>query len=194
MTETTSDSPFGRIGKLMSQIGARRAATDGTVSQTKASTWVAMVSMITGGFIALQTYSLEVSKQVDGSVEKTFDMVAMYNSGDLTKPRAHVLSYVYARRECDARIFSRELTDDDFVRVIEFFDLAHACVDARLCDGKTATDFFSPHANFQWPVLERIVGEMKDNKKAVRADGNFGVGMKAFATNPVEAEVCNGNF
>ena len=160
----------------------------------RASTWVAMISAIVGGFIGLSTYRLDVSKKVDESVAKTFEMIGTYNSGDIRDARDRTLSYVYARRECDSRIMNRELSDDDFVRLLEFYDLVHACVDAGLCDAATAQKFFGPHANFQWPVLSRIVDEMRVKKSGLRSDANFGVGMKTLATEPVPAPPCDGNF
>lgn len=164
------------------------------LAETRASTWIGMVSAIIGGFIGLQTYSLDVAKKVDGRVEKTFDMITLYNGSALIAPRTNVLAYVHARRECDARLINNALTDEDFVRVIEFYDLVHACVAAGLCDQDTAIQFFSPHANFQWPVLTRTIGLMKESSVSVRSDPNFGIGLEAFASTPVPADVCEGNF
>ena len=159
--------------------------------------WVAMISAITGGYVGLSTYSLDVSKQIDQSVEKSFEMVQAYNSEDLTEARARVLSYVYAKRECDARYISRDLTDADYVRVLEFFDLAHACVEAGLCDEPTARRFFEPHSSFQWPVLKIVVERMRSAEFAsisVRSDPGFALGMAAFADPEATAPPCDGNF
>ena len=163
----------------------------------RAATWIAMVSAIAGGYVGLSTYRLDVSKQVDQSVEKTFDLIQAYNGADIAEPRRRVMSYVYARRACDARLFDRNLSDADHVRVLEFFDLVHACVEAGLCDAATAERFFEPHASFQWPVLQRIVQQMREGENAslsVRADPNFAVGMKAFADPTMTAPPCDGNF
>ncbi|MDG1826119.1 MAG: hypothetical protein P8H62_07615 [Henriciella sp.] len=163
----------------------------------RAATWVAMISAITGGVIGLSTYRLDVSKRVDESVEKTFEMIQAYNGSDIATARSRVMSYVYARRECDARYIDRNLTDDDYIRVLEFYDLVHACVDAGLCDQKTAIRFFEPHASFQWPVLTLVVDKMQDQKNAstsLRSDTNFALGMKAFAKPDATAPACDGNF
>lgn len=162
-----------------------------------AATWVAMISALTGGFIGLGTYQTDVSKRVDQKVEKTFEMIHHYNSEELYDARTRVLSYVMARRACDSRLIDRELTDNDFVRTLEFFDLVHACTEADLCDEETAIRFFGPHANFKWPVLERTVGQMRDAANASvspRADPSFAIGMKALAITPIEAPACDGNF
>jgi len=119
----STEGPINKVGAAFSTYAAHRRKNGTTAAQTNASTWVAMVTAIIGGFVALSTYRTDVSKQVDQSVEKTFDMIGTWNGETLSEPRKRVMSYVYARRACDARIFSRELTDDDFVRVIEFFDL-----------------------------------------------------------------------
>jgi len=190
----SEDEQRGKISKVISKYAEHRKEHGSEIAQTNASTWVAMVTAIIGGFVALTTYRTDVSKQIDQSVEKSFDMVSVWNGDALNGPRKRVLSYVYARRACDARMFSRELTDDDFVRVIEFFDLVHACTEAKLCDKKTASEFFSPHANFQWPILERTVAEMNDSTFAIRSDPNFARGIKALAGTPIEAEPCDGNF
>ncbi len=189
-----SEDSRGKVGTAFSKYFAHRKNHGSDIAQTNASTWVAMVTAIIGGFVALSTYRTDVAKQIDQSVEKSFEMISTWNGESLRDPRQRVLSYVYARRACDARIFSRDLTDDDFVRVLEFFDLVQACIDANLCDRETAMQFFAPHANFQWPILERSVSEMSESKMAIRSDPNFAVGMKALAQDPVEAEPCDGNF
>jgi len=183
-----------KLGSAFSKYAAHRKSKNTEAAQTSASTWVAMVTAIIGGFVALSTYRTDVAKQIDQSVEKTFEMISTWNGDSLVTPRKHVLSYVYARRACDARMINRDLTDDDFVRVIEFFDLIHACVEAKLCDGETAQAFFSPHANFQWPILKRSVERMNESKLAIRSDPNFSTGMSALASNPIPAEPCSGSF
>lgn len=173
-------------GRLMGAVSS--------LSETRASTWIGMISAIIGGIIGLQTYALDVSKNVDGRVEKTFDMITLFNDEALQVPRTNVLSYVHARRDCDSRRINQALTDEDFVRVIEFFDLVHACIAADLCDQPTARRFFSPHANYQWPILTRIVDQMRENQLSVRSDPNFAIGLKTFADKPVSAAPCDGNF
>ena len=162
-----------------------------------AATWVAMISAITGGYVGLSTYQLDVSKQIDQSVEKSFDMIQAYNSEDMTEPRARVMSYVYAKRECDARYINRDLNDADYVRVLEFFDLVHACVEAKLCDEATSKRFFEPHASFQWPILSQVVENMRSETYAsmsVRSDPGFAIGMATFADPEASAPPCDGNF
>ena len=162
-----------------------------------AATWGAMISAITGGYVGLSTYQLDVSKQIDQSVEKSFDMIQAYNSEDMTEPRARVMSYVYAKRECDARYINRDLNDADYVRVLEFFDLVHACVEAKLCDEATSKRFFEPHASFQWPILSQVVENMRSETYAsmsVRSDPGFAIGMATFADPEASAPPCDGNF
>ena len=190
----TEDGVRSKIGSAFSRYSQHRRQGGSGVAQTHASTWIAMVTAIIGGFVALSTYRADVAKQIDQSVEKTFEMIGTWNGESIGGPRKRVMSYVYARRACDARIFSRELTDDDFVRVIEFFDLVQACVDAKLCDGATAEAFFAPHANFQWPVLERTVAEMNESEFSVRPDPNFAHGMITLAQNPIDVGQCEANF
>ena len=161
---------------------------------SRLATWVGIISACIGGFLGLDTYKTDVSKKVDQSVEKTFDMIHRFNEPQLSGPRERVLSYVLARRYCDARIFSRELTDTDYIRVLDFFDLVHACVEAGLCNVETAQQFFSPYANYQWPILEQQVAELRDYEQSMRADSDFGAGMKALALNPTPAPPCDGNF
>lgn len=190
----------GVFTRLASVFAINRFIGEGAMSGggfNRAATWIAMISAIAGGYVGLSTYQLDVSKQVDQSVEKTFEMIGAYNSADIAEPRRRVMSYVYARRACDARMFDRELSDADFVRVLEFFDLVDACVEAGLCDAATAQRFFEPHASFQWPVLQRVVEEMRDEQNAslsVRSDPNFAVGMKVFASPEATAPPCDGNF
>lgn len=190
----TLESSRNKIGNAFHKYAKHRHSQGGQFAQTNASTWVAMITAIIGGFVALSTYRTDVAKQIDQSVEKSFEMISTWNGESLGGPRKRVMSYVYARRACDSRIFSRELTDDDFVRVIEFFDLVHTCVEAELCDAATTKAFFSPHANFQWPILERTVVEMNESEFAVRPDTNFAIGMRAFARDPIKTEPCDGNF
>ncbi len=200
MSEDDPSGGGGLFQRIASLFMISRYTGDSAMSGmgfNRAATWVAMISAITGGVIGLSTYRLDVSKQVDESVEKTFEMIQAYNGSDIEAPRRRVMSYVYARRDCDARLFDRELSDSDFVRVLEFFDLVYACVDAGLCDGPTAQRFFEPHASFQWPVLTRIVDQMRDETNAtmsVRSDPNFAIGMKAFAAADASAPPCDGNF
>jgi hypothetical protein len=183
--------------RLASILMINRYSGGGGLGFNRAATWVAMVSAITGGYVGLSTYRLDVSKQIDQSVEKSFEMVQLYNSEDLVDARARVMSYVYAKRECDARYINRDLTDADYVRVLEFFDLAHACVEAALCDEATATRFFEPHASFQWPILKTVVEKMRSSEYAsisVRSDPGFAIGMAAFADPEAQAPPCDGNF
>ena len=121
-------------------------------------------------------------------------MVHRFNEPKLSEARTRVLSYVDARRYCDSRIISRELVDNDFVTVLDFFDLANACVDASLCDRPTAERFFAPYANYQWPILKKIVAELRSQEQSLRKDGSFGEGMEAFAQEPTTAPPCDGNF
>lgn len=163
----------------------------------RAATWVAMISAITGGVIGLSTYRLDVSKRINEKVEKSFEMIQAYNASELAGPRARVMSYVYARRECDARYINRDLTDDDYVRVLEFYDLVDLCVEADLCNAPTIERFFEPHASFQWPVLSRVVDKMRsaDNVNiSVRSDKSFARGMKGLADPEALAPPCDGNF
>lgn len=165
----------------------------GTVS-ARLSTWVGIMSAMIGGFLGLNTYHEDVAKKVDQSVEKTFDMVHRFNAPEIAGPRLRVLSYVDAKRYCDARIISRELIDNDFIVVLDFFDLASACVESGLCDRPTAERFFAPYANYQQPVLTGIVEELRGQEHSLRADARFGDGMNAFALSPTPAPPCDGNF
>jgi hypothetical protein len=161
---------------------------------SRLSTWVGILSAVTGGFLGLTTYREDVAKKVDQRVEKTFDLVERFQGGDLEGPRTRVLSYVQARRLCDARVFSRDLTDDDFVRVIDFFDLVEACVKADLCDRATALRFFGPYADHQQPILEKVIADLRAAPQSMRADAGFGDGLKALAAKPAPAPPCDGNF
>jgi hypothetical protein len=161
---------------------------------SRLSTWVGILSAATGGFFALKTYEADVDKKVDESVAKTFELVERFHEGELGAARLRVTTYVEARRHCDSRMVTDDLTDNDFIVVLDYFDLAHACVAAKLCDGATATRFFGPYADFQWPVLTRIVDELRARPQTLRADSGFGEGMKAFARTPTPAPPCEGNF
>lgn len=199
-----SEDESGGNGNLFQRLAAvlmiNRFSGEGAMSGmgfNRAATWVAMISAITGGYVGLSTYQLDVSKKVDQSVEKSFEMIQAYNSSDLTDARTRVMSYVYARRQCDARLLSRDLSDADFVRILEFFDLIHACVEADLCDAATTDRFFEPHASFQWPVLADVVARMRDAENAsisVRSDPGFAIGMAALAAPNSAAPPCDGNF
>lgn len=161
---------------------------------SRLATWVGIGSAIIGGFLGLDTYKSDVAKNVDQSVAKTFDMVHRFNAPEMDEPRTRVLSYVYARRYCDARYISRDLNDEDYTDVIDFFDLVSACVDANLCDQASAERFFTPYANYQWPILEIAVERIRGVEQSLRADSAFGEGMKRFALNPTPAPPCDGNF
>jgi len=184
--------------RFLSTIGRRlRSNTPGqgvAPVSSRVATWVGILSACIGGFLGLDTYKMDVNKKVDQSVAKTFDMVQVFNQPQLADPRLRVLTYVEAKRYCDSRMISRELIDNDFVTVIDFFDLANACVEARLCDRETAERFFAPYANYQWPILSAIVEELQGQEQSMRADAGFGEGMKAFAVNPTPAPPCDGNF
>lgn len=199
-----SDEDGGGNGGIFQRIAAifmiNRYMGDSAMSGmgfNRAATWVAMISAITGGIIGLSTYRLDVSKRVNEKVEKSFEMIQAYNGPDLAVARRDVLSYVYARRECDARYISRDLTDDDYIRVLEFFDLVHLCTEAGLCDRPTIERFFGPHASFQWPVVKRVVAQMRSGERAhlaVRSDPNFAIGMDTLADPEATAPECSGNF
>ena len=153
-----------------------------------------MACSLIGGTIALQTYRLDVSKRVDESVDKAFEIIMLHNDETYGAARTNVRSYVLARRECDSRIMSRDLTDDDFIRMIEFYDLAHACVEAELCDAEVTNTFFSRHANFDWPILQRTVETLRSSSLSLQKDDAFAKGYAAFATDPVMPPPCEGNF
>jgi|GEM_PF-6767571 len=161
---------------------------------SRLATWVGIFSACVGGFLGLDTYKTDVSKKVDQSVEKTFEMVHKFNEPKISEARFRVLTYVDAKRYCDSRMISRELIDNDFVTVLDFFDLANACVEAKLCDRDTAIRFFAPYANYQWPILEKIVTELSSQEQSLRKDSNFGEGMQSFANDVTAAPPCDGNF
>ena len=200
MSENESDGGGNIFQRVASILMISRYGGDGAMSGmgfNRAATWVAMISAITGGYVGLSTYSLDVSKKVDQSVEKSFEMIQAYNGADIAEARERVMSYVYARRACDSRMINRDLSDADFVRVLEFFDLVHACVDADLCDQATTKRFFEPHASFQWPVLTIVVDKMRAESNAsisVRSDPGFAIGMAALADPDSSAPPCDGNF
>ncbi|MEM8770126.1 MAG: hypothetical protein AAGD92_00630 [Pseudomonadota bacterium] len=181
--------------RFLIETGRRlKTSSSGGPVSARLSTWVGIISASIGGFLGLTTYSEDVAKKVDQSVEKTFDMIHAFNEPTLSEARLRVLSYVKARRLCDARVFYRELTEDDFVRVLDFFDLVNACVDAQLCDRTTAERFFSPYANYQWPILKNKADELRSGEQSIRADTAFGEGMEALAIAPTPAPPCDGNF
>lgn len=184
-----------RMANWLTRAFFRRSATPGAMPvSSRVATWVGIVSASIGGFMGLDTYRADVSKKVDQSVEKTFDLIHRFNEPSLVQTRQRVLSYVNARRYCDSRWISRELTDYDYVTVLDFFDLAHACVEAQLCDQATAQKFFSPYANYQWPILQTVVANLQNEEQSLRADDGFSVGIATFAIDPVDAPPCDGNF
>lgn len=186
---------LGRLFQTISQRLKRSPMAPGVMPvSSRLATWVGIFSASVGGFLGLDTYRADVSKKVDQSVEKSFEMIYRFNEPQLAGPRERVLSYVLARRYCDSRYISRDLTDTDYVIVLDYFDLTHACVDAGLCDEETARQFFSPYANHQWPILKSSVELLRHEEQSMRADSGFGEGMKAFATNPTVAPPCDGNF
>jgi len=199
-----SDDDSGGNGGIFQRIAAifmlNRYSGESAMSGmgfNRAATWVAMISAITGGIIGLSTYRLDVSKRINEKVEKSFEMIQAYNGSNLADARSRVMSYVYARRECDARYINRDLSDDDYVRVLEFYDLVDLCVQADLCDGPTIERFFAPHATFQWPVLSRVVDKMRSAESAnisVRSDDSFARGMKGLSDPDAVAPPCDGNF
>lgn len=200
MSEDGSGGDGNFFTRLMSVFAINRYVGEGAMSGMgfhRAATWVAMISAITGGVIGLSTYRMDVNKQIDESVEKSFEMIQAYNSSGMSEARARVMSYVYARRECDARYIMRDLNDADYVRVLEFYDLVHLCVEAGLCDAPTVKRFFEPHASFQWPVLTRVVDRMREGESAalsVRSDEAFAIGMRSLAAEDAVAPPCDGNF
>lgn len=161
---------------------------------SRLATWVGIGSACIGGFLGLDTYQADVDKKVDQSVAQSFGLVLQYNAPELVEPRRRTLSYVDAKRYCDARYIDRELTDADFIAVLDFFDLVYACAESGLCDRPTADRFFGPYANYQWPILVETVAEMRSQEQSIRADSNFGEGMKSFASEPTSAPPCDGNF
>lgn len=183
-----------QLAALSRRLRPSAAAPGAMPISSRLATWVGIGSACIGGFLGLDTYKTDVAKKVDQSVEKTFDMIHRFNEPGLAATRLRVLSYVDARRHCDSRIMSRELIDNDFVTVIDFFDLVDACVVSGLCDRETASRFFAPYANYQWPILEKIVAEQRAQEQSLRADIDFGSGMKSFATAPTTAPPCDGNF
>lgn len=183
-----------RVSELTAALKLSSKTVDMHRIQTRLSTWIIMACSIIGGAIALQTYRLDVSKNVDESVVKAFDIIMLHNGEEYQQARNHVRSYVLARRECDARIISRDLTDDDFVRMIEFYDLAHACVEAGLCEREVTHTFFGRHANFDWPILETVTARLRANSLSLKEDDAFAKGYAAFATNPLTSQPCDGNF
>lgn len=183
-----------RVSELTTAVRASSKTVDTHRIQTKISTWIIMACSLIGGFIALQTYRLDVSKDVDQSVAKVFDMIMLHNGAEYDQSRRHVRSYVIAKRECDARIMSRDLTDDDYVRMVELYDVVLACVEAKLCDSETSYAFFSRHANYDWPILDGVVENLRNAYPALKADKGFGRGYAALATAPITAPLCEGNF
>lgn len=183
-----------RVTELTAAIKASSQTVNMHRVQTRISTWIIMACSLIGGAIALQTYRLDVSKNVDESVAQAFEMIMLHNGEEYESARQHVRSYVLARRECDARIMSRDLTDDDFTRMIEFYDLTYACVEAKLCDENVTRTFFARHANFDWPILQRVSEDLRTSSLSLQDDTAFAKGYAAFATNPVKAPPCEGNF
>lgn len=182
------------LGGAAERLRPKGEAARALPVSSRLATWVGIASAVTGGFFGIRTYQEDVAKKVDERVAKTFDLVERFHEGELGAARLRVTTYVEARRHCDARMISQDLVDNDFVIVLDFFDLARSCVEADLCDPATAARFFSPYANFQQPILEKVVADLRAAPQTMRADSGFGEGMKAFAANPTPAPPCKGNF
>ncbi len=195
MAPNNNRQKLNTLGRLLTGMAARMRGASGAMPvSSRLSTWVGIVSASIGGFFGLKTYETDVAKQVDESVAKTFEMVTLYNEEQLADARRKVLSYVKAKRYCDARIIDRDLTEADHIAVLEFYDVLHACTQADLCDLETANRFFAPYANYHWPILSSVVDTIKSREQSMRADSGFGEGMSVFAATPTPAPPCDGNF
>lgn len=183
-----------RVAELTAALKLSSKTVDMHRVQTRISTWIIMGCSLIGGVIALQTYRLDVSKNVDESVAQAFELIMLHNGEEYLQARSHVRSYVLARRQCDARIMSRDLTDEDFVRIIELYDLANACVEAKLCNAEVTQTFFGRHANFDWPILEDVTQKLRASSLGLEQDTAFAKGHAVFANNHVAAPPCNGDF
>lgn len=157
------------------------------------ATWVGVLSAVTGGYMALDSYQEDTRKRVDERQQAAFAQVGTFLGRDFVPIRDKVRSYVQARWSCDGQPFqSFGLSETELSTYIEMFDMVEACRSAGLCDAATVERFFSPYARSGFPVLRDFVEATRTTNNALQLDVPFGSGFERLAGDDPKGPACGG--
>lgn len=160
-------------------------------------TWVGILSAIVGGYLAIGAYQADVAaraaadhKRVDERVQAAFRMVEEFHRPEFISIRSRLVESANQGAHC--RMFSppSAISPQEVFTLVEYFDRARICIDAGLCDKAATEQLLSPYANSWWPWLQYQVHAIRQEEGT--ADGvGYGMGLKAFATAPVDQASCS---
>jgi hypothetical protein len=162
-------------------------------------TWVGICGAILGGYLALKSYQADVatrtqaeSKQVNERVQAAFRIVEEFHRPDFIASRSRLVE-AFTEQRADCRNFTppSKISVQEVFTLVEYFDRAQLCIANGLCNKATTEQLLSPYANAWQPYLQRQIDFVRSQEHT--ADGaGYGMGLKALATQPVEAVPCPG--
>jgi len=160
------------------------------------ATWVGIVGAGWGGFQALAKYDAEIKHTADASVVQTFVLYDMFNRSDMLAVR---------QRVSDALSLTPDLSDDeagaspaepaaaaqpaeavskpesqvspnDLVVYVDFFDAVQVCVERKLCDADLVDRLLKPYAVYN--ELKTDIDKVRADEKELDLRHQFGSGIE----------------
>ena len=149
------------------------------------ATWVTIGAATIGGYVGLSTYSRESSKNLDDRKKQTLELARVYASESYIRARRTLFTVNMTELACDPNKVITNENKVDFFTHVEFFDMVQICVEGDLCDKSTAEDFFSPYANWHWPILGVHVSKTRGLEASFKLKRPYGYGLEKLAISPI---------
>jgi hypothetical protein len=159
-------------------------------------TWVSIAAAVIGGYLAIDSYKADVAarvaaehKRVDEKVQAAFQMIEEFHRPDFISMRSRLVESAGQGAPCRDFTPPSAISPQEVYTLVEYFDRAHICIDAGLCDKAVTEQLLSPYADWWWPWLERQVNDTR-TQEGTAVGAGYGMGLKAFATSPHRAPQC----
>jgi hypothetical protein len=164
-------------------LDERLAMASAANVSTALAAWVGVVAAVVGGYAGLNTYQSDIEKRVDDQIKAPFELATEFNGEHFLDIRSRLFDSDIACRQATA-----SATQQEVVALVDFFDRVQICVEAGLCDERTARALFEPYANIFGSMLwVHIEGTRKaDAAASVSQVLPYGYGIERFATVPLQ--------
>lgn len=157
------------------------------------ATWVAIVGGLISIFMAIRAYDRDIDardelakRQADEHVAASFRMMERFHEPGFVQIRSDLLEAYDSQGACRLTAPQSALSNQEFLTLVEFFDTAQYCVEAKLCDGKVMAQLLSPYANYWGPMTKPTVLQYRAQEDAFQTDRPLGFGLDALAVRPVQ--------
>lgn len=191
-----SDEDAPSVGSARREMQRREQEESMRSLSAQFATWAGILSATIGGFFTIETYRDDVAKRVDEKVVETFARIREFNDADFRKIRDKIRAEAIARSLCDVRAQSNDLSLNEALAFVDFYDVVGLCASAELCAPELTADYFGPYADSVWLTVKPLVEHMRAKERARgSSEPRFGHGLESLATNPTPLkEDCSANF